>query len=837
MALVLKDRVKETSTTTGTGSLTLLGASTGYQTFSSAIGNTNTTYYTIQNAGEWEVGIGTVSAGSLSRDTVLASSTGAKVALSAGTKDVFCTYPAGKSVYTDASGNVNLSGTLTSTGEITPSVTASSTDLTLSAISTGNVNLNTLNGTSLKATDVGSSMVNYVEVQGGGSSARALISSGGSDGSIPLVIRTKGTSAINFATNTSSTNIQAVVAHTASAVNYVQVTGSATGGLPTISAQGSDAAVALAIQSKGTSPIVLQNGSAQRILRADGTGTGVNYFNIVSSAASQAPIFSIAAASSDGNVSMAFQPKGTGAIDLAAGSNGVNISNGGTVTAVTRTNAGTGYTTQPTWTASAPTTAGGTTASGTANLVLAAVSSIGSGGTGYTAGDVLTISGGTVASQTAQVTVSTVSSGVITAVTVTRGGDYTASPTNPASVTGGTGSSATFNLTFGILNPVVSVAGSGYIEQPTITFSGGGGSSAAAYATVGSGTVIRSLGNTMDLYAPSGIGFRIGDGGATTTGYWTAYPNTASPSLRAIGSSSGQIATGSAVPIQFLTNATSSSVEQLRVSHTASAVNYVQVTGAATSGQPTISPQGSDANITLALSPKGTGLINITSAANIARNSYNFIQIAGGAATGNAPSINALGTDPNIDLTLTPKGTGSVAINSAIKLGASLDAGTSGYVMTSAGTGASPTWTASTAGGMTLLGTITTTSGTSVSLSSLVLTSYKQVLFIINGVSNTGTFGNFTMTDPNATTFNLAGFGGTSTFTITGYLTIDLSSGVLFGVVRNNTTTTFPDVNSGGGANILVIGKTTFSTSTTTFTFGASANAFDAGSILVYGIK
>lgn len=98
MAFVLADRVKETTTTAGTGTVTLLGASTGYQSFS-AIGNANTTYYTIagQSGSEWEVGIGTYTSSgtTLSRDTVLASSNaGAKVVFSAGTKDVFVTYPA-----------------------------------------------------------------------------------------------------------------------------------------------------------------------------------------------------------------------------------------------------------------------------------------------------------------------------------------------------------------------------------------------------------------------------------------------------------------------------------------------------------------------------------------------------------------------------------------------------------------------------------------------------------------------------------------------------------------------------------------------------------------------
>ena len=106
MALVLNDRVKETSTTTGTGSFTLDGAVTGFETFSSAIGNTNTTYYAIslQGGAEFEVGLGTVSAGALSRDTIISSSNSdSAVNFSAGTKDVFCTLPASKAVYKNAS--------------------------------------------------------------------------------------------------------------------------------------------------------------------------------------------------------------------------------------------------------------------------------------------------------------------------------------------------------------------------------------------------------------------------------------------------------------------------------------------------------------------------------------------------------------------------------------------------------------------------------------------------------------------------------------------------------------------------------------------------------------
>ena len=104
MAFVVADRVKETTTTTGTGTVTLAGAASGYQSFS-AVGNGNTTFYCIagQSSSEWEVGIGTYTSSgtTLSRDTVYSSSAGGttKVNFSAGTKDVFVTYPAGQSAY------------------------------------------------------------------------------------------------------------------------------------------------------------------------------------------------------------------------------------------------------------------------------------------------------------------------------------------------------------------------------------------------------------------------------------------------------------------------------------------------------------------------------------------------------------------------------------------------------------------------------------------------------------------------------------------------------------------------------------------------------------------
>ena len=100
MALVLADRVQETTTTTGTGTVTLAGAASGFQSFA-AVGDGNSTYYTLAGGAEWEVGIGTYTASgtTLSRTTVLSSSnSGSLVNLSAGTKSVFVTYPASVAV-------------------------------------------------------------------------------------------------------------------------------------------------------------------------------------------------------------------------------------------------------------------------------------------------------------------------------------------------------------------------------------------------------------------------------------------------------------------------------------------------------------------------------------------------------------------------------------------------------------------------------------------------------------------------------------------------------------------------------------------------------------------
>ena len=499
----------------------------------------------------------------------------------------------------------------------------------------------------------------------------AFFSTGGTNVNMAMI--TSGTGEFRFSTSSGSAN-QFRVTHTASAVNYVQVTGGATGVAPTISSQGSDANIPLTLLSKGNNGIVLQTrggGTPRTSLQLSDSGSAsVNYMQVQSNIAGAAPVLSVLG--TDTNIGMAFQSKGTGAIDLAAGSSGVNISNGTTVTAITRTAAGSNYTSAPSIAISAPTTAGGVQATATCTINIGSITIV-SGGTGYTVGDTLTLSGGTFTTA-ATATVSSVSGGVITAVTTATNGSYTVAPSNPASVTGGTGSGATVSFTTGITSNgfTITNAGSGYVEQPTVTFSGGGGSGAAAYASIGSNPVIKGLAggssaNGLTFANASGNVLTLLDGLVATpstlnirnSGNSQIYPSSGTLVISG-GTSSGAVA--------FYTNGVTT--QQFQVAHTASAVNYVQVTGAATGSGPTISAQGSDANARLNFVSKGgSAIVFQTRGGGTPRNalflldngaaSVNYVQIQS-TLTANGPIISAEGSDTNIDLALTPKGTGYV---------------------------------------------------------------------------------------------------------------------------------------------------------------------------------
>lgn len=112
MATVVDDRVQETTTTTGTGTFTLAGAKTGFQSFAN-IGDGNDTYYCCTDGTDYEVGIGTYTASgtTLTRTTILDSTNGGSaVNWSTGSRDIFCTMPAGKVVFEDSSNNISVAG-------------------------------------------------------------------------------------------------------------------------------------------------------------------------------------------------------------------------------------------------------------------------------------------------------------------------------------------------------------------------------------------------------------------------------------------------------------------------------------------------------------------------------------------------------------------------------------------------------------------------------------------------------------------------------------------------------------------------------------------------------
>jgi hypothetical protein len=151
MPLVVKDRIKETSTTSGTGTLTLAGAASGFRSFAD-IGNGNTTYYAIVDsvANTWEVGIGTYTSSgtTLARNTILSNSSGTTAAINfaANIKDVFVTYPSSKAVYGDAS-DIAYDASFAASNGIFLNANTVATSLTLptnyNGLSAGNVTLST----------------------------------------------------------------------------------------------------------------------------------------------------------------------------------------------------------------------------------------------------------------------------------------------------------------------------------------------------------------------------------------------------------------------------------------------------------------------------------------------------------------------------------------------------------------------------------------------------------------------------------------------------------------------------------------------------------------------
>ena len=161
MALTVSDRIKETTTTTGTGTYTLGGAVTGFETFTANLSNSDTTYYACTDGTDFEVGLGTFTSSgtTLARTTILASSNSNNaVSWSSGTRTIFCTLPAAKAVFLDASGNANLAGDIIVAGE----VDGASLDISGNADIDGTLEADaiTVNGTALNTVIAGVTVTN-----------------------------------------------------------------------------------------------------------------------------------------------------------------------------------------------------------------------------------------------------------------------------------------------------------------------------------------------------------------------------------------------------------------------------------------------------------------------------------------------------------------------------------------------------------------------------------------------------------------------------------------------------------------------------------------------------
>jgi hypothetical protein len=378
MALVLADRVQEYSTTTGTGTLTLSGAYAGFQTFAAGIGNGNTCYYTItSDTNQWEVGIGTVGVGTLVRTTLISSSTGSKVSF-VGTLTVFVTYPAEKAIYQDASGNTlvpNLGSTTASAGSFT--TLNSSGDTRLGGLS-GNQSLQVNNvasavnyaqivgavaggGVSYSAQGTDTNIYNLYDAKGSGfhyfrnqsgniqfaigsgtgavdyfvlrgnNSGFPVMDAQGASANIGLTVSTKGTGGIFLKTGNV---LQAQIVDTASAVNYLNLTGAATGAAPTISAQGSDAAISLVLSSKSTGFVALGGTTlANSGFRVNPITSSVNYIQVNGNTAGNG--VNLQAEGTDGNIQLSIRAKGTSNMPFFTGG-GTQVTISNTASAVNR---------------------------------------------------------------------------------------------------------------------------------------------------------------------------------------------------------------------------------------------------------------------------------------------------------------------------------------------------------------------------------------------------------------------------------------------------------------------------------------------------------------------
>jgi hypothetical protein len=360
----------------------------------------------------------------------------------------------------------------------------------------------------------------------------------------------------------------------------------------------------------------------------------------------------------------------TGISYLGSSSTGTIVANGSAVTSVIKTAAGANFTSFPTVSISAPTGAGGVQATATVSGMTFHGTSptINNGGTGYAVNDVLTVVG---TSGALTLTVTAVSGGVITAASHTAFGTVTSLPSAPYSVTGGSGTGATFTSTWQIVSIAVGVAGSGYLETPTVTISGGGGSGATATAYIGSMPTLTTAHSSLALQTPGGnLSVRLMDDtvastGVTPTTLYIVSSSTAAGRAAIRSSKALYLSSATTNGIYFTTQSstTTDGTTQFTVTNTTGAVNFCSVTGATANNGPVISFTGNDANVGGFITTKGTSGLSVSSGAGTYRqfridgttNAVNYLQVSG-ATTNNPPVLSAQGSDSTIALLYQAKG-------------------------------------------------------------------------------------------------------------------------------------------------------------------------------------
>ena len=429
-------------------------------------------------------------------------------------------------------------------------------------------------------------------------------------------------------------NVLFTVANTVSnPTDYWNITGGAGNG-PVLSVVSTNTYGTGTINAKGSAGIILKSdNSTTALLSVLGSPTTTtNYSTIAAGGAGNVVVHGVAG--TDTNIGLLLQTKGTGNLDVAAGT--VTLSNGNTITGYDL-NAGGFYLSTPTIAFAAPTTSGGSTATANASMRISGTVVAGNVGSGYNIGDTLTVSGGTPAAgysaQTFTVTgnsATTYGAGGISSVTYTTQYYYvmpTASissggggTNNYLAVTGGSGTGANIAMFTGFVVGGVNIntAGSGYVEPPTITITGGSPVTAAtAYSLVGSTPTIRTAGGALNFSTPSGTQFQLGDtyGASPTAQYISVAGRGAGgngPVMSVQGtdpSISFNITSKGTGAINFETG--NGAYQQFSITNTTGSVNYLAVTGSTTGNPLSLSAQGTDANISLQLQSKGSGNVFI----------------------------------------------------------------------------------------------------------------------------------------------------------------------------------------------------------------------------------